>query len=253
MTDQRENDLHNVHQGLKDLIDSLRQQRERWQVPRAGEPSTPQPPGERAPARSSPPARATPRTTELSTAEERLQEKVRGLELENQRLYDESVALAEHTTHLANLYVALERLHGSLVHEEVLTALEEIITSMVGSEDFALLERQAAGPGLRVARAHGAAAQKLGTVTLGAGVVGGLAATGKPYLGGHGAGGAAAELVACIPLMVGGEVTGAIAIFELLAHKPQLTPADAELLRVLSTHAASALHLTSARTAPEPG
>ncbi len=250
MPERRGKDLHLVNQNLRDLIDSLRQQRERWQVPRAAEDSTPAPPG-RESARARPLAAASSRTGETSLVEERLHERAHELELENQRLYDESVATAEHSTHLANLYVALERLHWSLEHGDVLTAIEEILTGMIGSEEFAILEREADGTGLRLVRGHGASAQRLGAVTLGDGVIGRIAAAGTPYLGGQAERVDAAELVACVPLCVRGEVTGAIVIFELLSHKAGLTSSDGELLQVLSTHAANALYLTSARAVLE--
>lgn len=238
MTERRDQDLNSVNQNLKTLIDSLRQQRERWQGPRAAEAALPALAG-RAPALvPAPPA-------ERSPEEERLRSRLQELERENQRIYDESVAMADHAAQLANLYVALARLLGGVEHEGVLDALEEIVISMIGSEEFAILEREPAGPALRLVRGHGAAAGELGALTLGEGVIGGLAAAGEPFLAGAGHQDQPG-LVACVPLRVGREVTGAIVIFDLLAHKPQLGPADAELLQVLSTHAANALHLTSA-------
>ena len=54
-----------------------------------------------------------------------------------------------------------------------------------------------------------------------------------------------ANLTACVPLIVEGVVTGAIAIFRLLDHKPKLEPIDHELFALLGTHAAMALHYTT--------
>ncbi|HEY7543367.1 MAG TPA: GAF domain-containing protein, partial [Blastocatellia bacterium] len=52
------------------------------------------------------------------------------------------------------------------------------------------------------------------------------------------------NLLACIPLKLGGRVTGAIAIFSLLSHKPELEEVDYEMFDLLATHAATALYCT---------
>ena len=52
-------------------------------------------------------------------------------------------------------------------------------------------------------------------------------------------------LVACIPLKLDNDVTGLIAIFSLLPHKPGLEALDHELFDLLATHAATALYCTS--------
>jgi hypothetical protein len=52
------------------------------------------------------------------------------------------------------------------------------------------------------------------------------------------------NLVACIPLNLGGEVTGAIAVFSLLSHKAGFEDLDYELFDLLATHAGTALYCT---------
>jgi hypothetical protein len=42
--------------------------------------------------------------------------------------------------------------------------------------------------------------------------------------------------------MLNSECTGAIAVFRLLAHKPEFEPLDLELFDLLASHAAVALH-----------
>jgi GAF domain-containing protein len=49
-------------------------------------------------------------------------------------------------------------------------------------------------------------------------------------------------VTACIPLSLDGQVTGVIAIFRLLSHKPALAAADKELFDLLASQAAVALY-----------
>ena len=51
--------------------------------------------------------------------------------------------------------------------------------------------------------------------------------------------------LACVPLRIHGQTCGALVVFSVLQQKSHLNPADFELLDLLSTHAAHALHLTS--------
>ena len=53
------------------------------------------------------------------------------------------------------------------------------------------------------------------------------------------------RLTACIPLVLDGKVTGAIAIFRLLPQKAGIEDVDRELFDLLATHAATALYCTS--------
>ncbi len=77
--------------------------------------------------------------------------------------------------------------------------------------------------------------------------IGRTAATGERYVRNGNAPDPAAtseegDLTACIPLRVDGKVTGAIALFRLLSHKPGLEEADHELFDLLGTQAATALY-----------
>jgi GAF domain-containing protein len=51
-------------------------------------------------------------------------------------------------------------------------------------------------------------------------------------------------MTACVPLVVDGRVTGAVAIFRLLEHKRGLEDVDSELFSLLGTQAATALYCT---------
>jgi nitrate/nitrite-specific signal transduction histidine kinase len=147
--------------------------------------------------------------------------------------------LEQHNTNLANLYVASYQLHGTLDRQAVLTAMQEIVVNLVGSEEFAIVERNDDGLFQAVAVVgiddvddlHGRE-ERIAQST----------ATGNLWTRSDGV---ESELTACIPLKLDGRVTGYIAIYRLLAHKAALEPLDHELFDLLATHAATALYCTS--------
>lgn len=190
---------------------------------------------------------AEPSAAELQAELQRLRERLGEIEAENRRICDEFVAVQEQNAELVALYAAIERLHEAPSRSAVLGAIQEIVVNLVGSEHFALYEKTADGRRLVVARALGVDAAGLGEVAIGSGVVGRVAAEGKPFVAPPGGVGAAPEVLACVPLKVAGVVTGALAIHRLLGHKPSLSAFDHELFALLERHAG--LALASARAA----
>ena len=57
------------------------------------------------------------------------------------------------------------------------------------------------------------------------------------------------DLLACVPLLCGPQVAGAVLVFALVEHKNRFAPADLELLELLSVHGGSALAVTAPRVA----
>lgn len=167
---------------------------------------------------------------------------------------------------IASLYVATDRLHASLDRGEVLAAIQEIITNLIGCEELAVFEVDASGSALALATSMGIDAERFASVPLGEGPIGRVASTGTPHFAlgaakssrrdkpsSDVAGDEAMGLSACVPLMRGEVVTGAIAIFRLLAHKSALTEMDRELLSALIPHAALALYCCSLQSRAEGG
>ena len=143
---------------------------------------------------------------------------------------------------LMNLFVAATRLHSSTERPDVLTAIREILSDLIGSQATAVFEIDASGSALSLLESSGSAAATPRRIAIGSGPIGKVAATGEPYFG-DGSGG---EPIACIPLKIGPRVTGVIAVFRLLEQKLELYGNDRELLDFMSTHAALALHRTAA-------
>lgn len=161
---------------------------------------------------------------------------------------------------LANLYVASYRLHETLARDEVISVIQEIVINLIGSEELAIFEadedrrpRLVASFGLDLSNFEPVALCP-GRNDRIHGVVEAVIRTGERYIGEAGKRGdtgedpGAADLTACVPMVLAGHVTGAIAIFDLLDHKPGLVPLDFELFDLLAAHAATALYCSSLRS-----
>jgi hypothetical protein len=242
--------LQSVHDQLKDLIESLREERERRV--REG-PATPAPSAV-SPLPASPPPTPAPLdlekrrlATDLAEAraeierrraeEAQLRRRLAELDEEHRRLSDDYVAVEEQNSELASLFVAVERLHGSADRREVLTAVQEIVVNMVGSEELAVYH----SGGLGLAHGFGLADARPDRFPLGAGTLGRVAASGIPFVAGRGASSEDPDLTAAIPLRSEGRVAGVLAIWRLLGHKPFLTDLDRRLFAVLEAHAGRSL------------
>jgi hypothetical protein len=137
---------------------------------------------------------------------------------------------------LASLIVQLKRLHGSLRLADVLAAIDETVTNLIGSEDFGLFLRDDESGRYEKLFATGKEVTAMGDVARGDGGTAGRAlATGKIHYG--------RSLAAVVPLKSGlgpGSV-GLLVIARLLPHKPSVTEADRALLESFAEHAGVAL------------
>ncbi len=250
-TERRERDLQSVNTKLRDLIASLEGQRQQLQR-RHAEGLAPEPAAS-APAPDDLEKRRM--TAELALArealdqrsreEERLREKLQEIEREHRRICDEYVVVEERNTDLASLFVALSRLHGTLDRAEVLAAIQEIVTNIVGSEEMAVYELSPGSNQLELAWSFGLDGSRGSTVRLGEGVIGRVAAGGEPFVAWDRGCAEEPALTACIPLKVGERVTGALAIYHLLGHKAVLGNLDRQIFDLLGAHAGTALYFTA--------
>ncbi len=253
-------DLHKVNDKLRELVASLRTEKERLVAAesRAAPALTPAPGGD--PAAEAVDLEKKRLAAELALAREavehanaereRLRARLAELEAENQRISDEYVAVQERSTDLAQLYVALERIHAGLSRGETLSALQEIVINMVGCEELAIFERQR--DALALVQSFGVDPEPLRRLPLDAGAIARAVSSGKLYVAGREGPPAPGEenLTAAIPLRVGREVVGAVAIYRLLGHRPGLGESDQAVFDLLSAHAGLALHLRGALERP---
>lgn len=173
--------------------------------------------------------------TELERVRERFDE-VAGA---NQRFAEQYQYIEEQSANLANLYVASYQLHTSVDREAVLTAIQEIVINLIGSEQLAIYEqsgekefRLAASFGLDLDRVAPFIRGEYAVEKLGEGHIFPDPADREP-------------LTAAIQLRIAEEVIGAILVFRLLDHKPALEPVDQELFDLLGVHASTALYCAS--------
>jgi hypothetical protein len=246
-------DLQKVNERLMELVAALRSEKERLSpAVRAGAtpppisaPSAPEPSPVDLDRRRLSAELALAREAVAHAAEERdrLRERLAATEAENQRLCDEYVGLQERSTELAQLFVVLERIHGARSREETLAAIQEIVINVVGSEELAVFERR--GEALALAQSFGIDPEPLRSLRVGEGVIGGAAASRRPWIAGRE--GAASpleqDLSAAIPLVAHDETVGVLAVFRLLGHKPGFGESDRTVFDLLSGHAGLALHL----------
>lgn len=223
-------DLRSVHGKLQDLVEMLRSDRAR----RLGVGAAPVSP-----------AQASRSPGEPRPDEDRLQERLADLERAHRELCEASAREEERISDLRRLVVALERLHGTIDHAEVLTALREIVVNLVGCEELAVFLAEEGGAELTAALAFGVEGPRLSAVRPGSGPAGWAVAERRCWFTGEGAAlPGSAGVTACVPLHAGGEVIGVLVLWNLLEHKPALTDRDTHLLEQIGAHAGTALHLT---------
>jgi hypothetical protein len=200
--------------------------------------------------------RATVRA--LTREKARLEEQLAKIEAECKRYFDQFVDVEVASTNVANLYVASLRLHATLSREDVLSAIQEIVINLVGSEELCVFEVDASRRALRLVSSFGVDARAWQDVPFGVGIVGAAAASCTPWIASLqgeavSRGPNEAHLTAAIPLVVEGRIAGLVAIFRLLDHKRGLEDVDHELFNLLGTQAGAALYFSSlARTGEIP-
>lgn len=165
-------------------------------------------------------------------------------DVESRRAAEEYAAVQQRSFALTNLYVASYQLHDSLDRAAVLGAIREVVVNLVGSEQFAVFELSPDG---RLCLADWSGVDPATLAETGAVFVriGELARAGEVFVATDPDPAGEPPLAACVPLTVAGRVTGAIAIFRLLGHKPRLEPCDREIFDLLAAQAGTALYCTT--------
>jgi hypothetical protein len=187
-----------------------------------------------------------------------LLEKLSGIEEENRALGDRYLEVEQQTTRLSLLYVASNQLHETLDRDQLLASIREIINNLVGSEELAIFELDRERRVLSLLTSMGLDPERLRTIPLGKGLIGHAVATSTIFLSKTDDRQVRpldyeADLTACIPLRLGGESVGAIAIFGLLPQKLGLEPADDALFAMLAHQAALAMYCSSLHQASGRG
>jgi len=163
------------------------------------------------------------------------------------RIESMKAAAEEQMANMASLYIAVNSLHAALDRTAVLASVQDVVTTLIGSEEMAIFEVDRDHRHVNLLASQGVETGRYQQVRLGDGIIGTSASTGEAVIrtqGGSVDGQGDDAITACIPMKIGQRVLGVIAIFRLLPHKGGLTSVDLDLLDLLSTHAAVALLFT---------
>jgi hypothetical protein len=160
------------------------------------------------------------------------------VEAENHDFAARYADISEENENLAHLYVATYRLHSTLEPSEVTEIVCEILTELVGAEEFGVLLLDERTSELALVRVEGPATLYPPHILVGHGLIGtavrdGRASYREPP--------AANEPLAIVPLQIKGHGVGAIVVSRLLHGRTRLSALAKELLGLLAGHAASAL------------
>ncbi len=151
----------------------------------------------------------------------------------------------------ARTSAALHRLQACTRQLEALGAVGEILSQLLGCEEYALLAREPAAEGFSLIAAVGVHLEQVQPLLAPGAMSEHVAREGVAYLVGRssprGASAHEAGLTACVPIMSGERVSGVLVLFRLLPQKRQLDEEDLELLGIVSTQGALALQDASPR------
>jgi len=188
---------------------------------------------------------------ELAAADRRyasLERRLEEAEEDSQRFSQDYLQVEQQNQNLANLYVASYRLHGTVDCGELMLALQEIVSNLVGSEEMGVFELSKDGKVLSLAASLGLDPQRYRDLPADRGLIGQALRTGQTWVADGESVPCRAEgeenLTACVPLLLGERPLGVIAIFRLLSHKPQIEDVDRELFELLAAQASVALYCT---------
>jgi hypothetical protein len=176
--------------------------------------------------------------------QERLRVTLEKVDADSRRQGAEFEQLQQQANNLANLYVAMYRLHGALDRRHLVEAVTEIVANLIGSEELAFFEVDRARGELALIGSNGIDAGSYRRRPLDQGAIGAAVRSGEPLVldASHPRGPGEEELSAVIPLRLQEDVNGAIAIFKLLTQKTGIEHLDRELFDLLASNAGMALH-----------
>ena len=188
---------------------------------------------------------------ELHEDRARLKGEVARLERHLSVLSTEVATADQKASDLEKLLLAARRLESCADRAAVLAALQDILITVVGSDDFVVLALDEEGRTLWPILGVGANGSSCGPLLVGDALVSPALETGKCQIAGPRGGGELprGEPLASVPLMSWPHTVGALVVFTLLAHRSVLRSVDIALLEFLSSHAATAIQLADLRAA----
>ena len=176
------------------------------------------------------------------------------LEAENTELTANYQKVLQENNNLFKLYIASHRLHSTLALGEVLDVISEIILNLVGADAYSIQFFDEPSGQLLPVVIRGIDRDAVKPVKIGEGVIGSAVTSHQSYAlnaVSHDAPPDADQPLAVIPLRTNNSLVGAVALYRLLSHKPELRDVDFQLFDYMATHAAMALNSAQLYTASE--
>ena len=177
---------------------------------------------------------------ETHTKRQELEDHLRQIEQTSEALQARYFEVEQQNLKITNLYVASYQLHGTLVRDEVLANIEEILAGLIGTECYAIYEVR--HERFELVRSMGAPFA-MQSFALDEGMIGLAAASGETTVGEFGRRADGIPVVV-VPMRFVGGCAGAIVIFGFLPQKNVLEAIDHELFDLLATHAGTSLYFT---------
>jgi hypothetical protein len=177
--------------------------------------------------------------------QESVLEMLNAIDREYKRFEEQFYDVERQNANLATLYAAGHALHTNFSREAVLSAIQEIVINLMGSEEFAIVGAEA-DDRLTPLALFGVKAQRLAGLTGDVGIIGRASSEGRPLALPRGMPCDTTGVRVCIPLCLADKVEGFVLIFGFLPQKDELSPLDYELFSLVGTQAAAALHVSSA-------
>ena len=161
------------------------------------------------------------------------------IDVEYRRFEEQFHDVERQNSNLATLYAAGHALHTGLDPAAVLSAIQEIVINLIGSEEFAIVQSDEA---LTAQALFGMQPQDLAGLTPRSGIIGQALEERRPLALMRGMPADVTGVRVAIPLVLGEKVRGFVLIFGFLPQKEDLQPLDYELFSLVGSQAAAALY-----------
>lgn len=183
-----------------------------------------------------------PRPDDTGGPRQRLAE----LESHHQELLQDHADLERQNSNYLSLYVASSQIHATLVFEEVLRNIKEILINLVGADVFAIYVYEESGRQFRRGTCEGDLDPADDLIPFGDNLISQVVRSGSLCLDVQEADLPSGQRpLAILPLMIGEDPIGVVVIFRLLVQKEAFDAFDMELFDLLAAHAATALMSSS--------
>ncbi len=164
------------------------------------------------------------------------------LEAHHQELLQDYADLERQNSNFLSLYVASSQIHATLVFDEVLRNIKEILINLVGTDVFSIYVYEESGRQFRRAAYEGNLDPADEIVPFSDNLISQVVRSGSFKVEVQEADlPSGQQPIAILPLLIGSNPVGVVVIFRLLVQKEAFDAFDLELFDLLAAHAATAL------------